>query len=266
MTRIECPSCNQKYSVEESLLGFEVQCSACNTIFIAQKKAPIKLQLPNEFKTQAANVCAKENTIDSSAKEHKTNLSNETESIILNDSSTPKTANAWRRFGARFIDMSIETYICSFTLIFILYIFVDIENNTLLKVINWLVDCLISPILAILIDSIVYAIFKGTFGKWLLGVEVVEEDNQQKPTRMRYFIRNMYVYCAGIGFNLPIVALCTFIFQYNRVSKGKKTTYDQKLRFNSIVNNNSLSKTIVGIVLVTIFVVLRIVFQVSSLK
>ena len=43
--KIECPTCNQLYSVDESIIGEEVECAACNHVFVAQK-TPIKLELP----------------------------------------------------------------------------------------------------------------------------------------------------------------------------------------------------------------------------
>ncbi len=44
--KIECPSCKQHYSVDESIIGEEVECATCNKVFMAKKKAPIKLELP----------------------------------------------------------------------------------------------------------------------------------------------------------------------------------------------------------------------------
>ncbi len=44
--KIECPSCKQQYSVDESIIGEEVECAACSKVFVATKKAPIKLELP----------------------------------------------------------------------------------------------------------------------------------------------------------------------------------------------------------------------------
>ena len=44
---IECPSCKQQYSVDASVVGEEVECAACNKVFVAKKK-PIKLELPKE--------------------------------------------------------------------------------------------------------------------------------------------------------------------------------------------------------------------------
>lgn len=46
-TSIECPSCKQQYSIDESLIGEEVECAACNNVFVAKRK-PIKLELPKK--------------------------------------------------------------------------------------------------------------------------------------------------------------------------------------------------------------------------
>ena len=42
---IQCPNCKQKYPFEESLIGDEVECAVCHTIFVAQKQVPIKLTM-----------------------------------------------------------------------------------------------------------------------------------------------------------------------------------------------------------------------------
>jgi len=41
--KIECPNCKQQYSVDDALVGEEVECTACNHVFVARKKEPIKL-------------------------------------------------------------------------------------------------------------------------------------------------------------------------------------------------------------------------------
>lgn len=39
--QIECPKCKQHYSIDESLIGEDVECVACGHVFVAQETAPI---------------------------------------------------------------------------------------------------------------------------------------------------------------------------------------------------------------------------------
>lgn len=45
---IECPSCKQKYRVDESLLGEDVECAVCHSVFRASKMPPIRLEIPKD--------------------------------------------------------------------------------------------------------------------------------------------------------------------------------------------------------------------------
>ena len=46
--KIECPWCNQHYSVDESFVGQTVECSVCETKFIVRKPKP-RLTYPQEY-------------------------------------------------------------------------------------------------------------------------------------------------------------------------------------------------------------------------
>lgn len=64
IVKIKCPTCNQLYSVDESIIGEVVECIACNHVFVAQKKEPIKLERdnPSSDKQEQSEVQAQNET------------------------------------------------------------------------------------------------------------------------------------------------------------------------------------------------------------
>ena len=99
-----------------------------------------------------------------------------------------------------------------------------------------------------LLDSLEYALFGNTLGKWLFSVRVFDMDG--KPlTAIAYFKRNMRVYWGGYGLSFPIVSIFTMYTQYKFVSQGLSTTYDLRLGYVSTSHNESFLKNILGIIL-----------------
>ena len=54
--KIECPKCKQQYSVEDALVGEEVECTACNHVFVVQKKEPFKLEKANPSSEEQSGI------------------------------------------------------------------------------------------------------------------------------------------------------------------------------------------------------------------
>ena len=54
--KIECPKCKQQYSVEDALVGEEVECTACNHVFVVQKKEPFKLEKANPSSEEQSRI------------------------------------------------------------------------------------------------------------------------------------------------------------------------------------------------------------------
>lgn len=299
--KIECPSCKQQYSVDASLVGEEVECAACNNVFVAKKKTPIKLELPDkkqektpfllhlsstdDFNIQNPDPSTRitrtqeftdENGLDANLADkdlqglNKTNVSNiANQSAVTNDSivSTevakekainPELAGPWRRWAARFIDLTFEAFICSLIFYTILYSFYEPNPSNMRypysadpveTIASWLINYIFAPASSFFLDSAIYGIFKGTFGKWLFGIKVIEK-NGEKPIASRYFTRNLGVLYGGFGLSIPFVNWIAAITQYCRVSKGNPASYDEHLGFESIKYNDTIFKTVFGIVLI----------------
>ncbi len=296
---IECPSCKQQYNVDESLFGNEVECAACHSVFVAQKKAPIKLELPkesssekskseeNHFSANASKQSVKHQTIQNEtiANEYQRDATfgNNNQSSIFekpnlypcelneNGNISSELAGPWRRWAARFIDLTFEAAICSFLFYFVLYLLFDIDikhassqQRVTLLIVFWVVDYFLAPASSFLLDSAIYGIFKGTFGKWLFGVRVVEETGAL-PSTCRYFSRNIGVLYGGFGLSIPFVNWIAAIMQYNLVSRGEPASYDYRLGFKSIKHGNSTNKTAVGILLIVLHFVFTLFLRASNI-
>ena len=126
------------------------------------------------------------------------------------------------------------------------------EGEAVEKIASRLISYIFAPAFSFFLDSALYGLFRGTFGKWLFGVKVIEESGE-KPKASRYFVRNLGVLFDGCGLCIPIVTLITRLKQYGLVSEGEPTTYDKRLGFKSIECNCSPFKSATGIVLITLF-------------
>ena len=88
------------------------------------------------------------------------------------------------------------------------------------------------------LDAIVYALFGNTLGKKLMGIQVLEADGR-KVSRSRYFRRNLQVFLEGYALGIPPLFLISFIWQSERVYRGKPATYDARLGFQVVSNGKS---------------------------
>jgi len=171
-------------------------------------------------------------TLQNSQRIEDANLENET---VDNQ----QYAGPWRRWAARCLDYGFEE--------FIIYIFASLFLN-ISDYNRFFITIIIAPFV-FLLDSAIYATFGNTFGKWIFGVKTIECDGScLKPNR--FFIRNMSVYLSGYGLKIPLVILCTTVFQYCRVSKGLPTSYDEKLDIRCIKHNTSVVKSSIGIIVI----------------
>lgn len=174
------------------------------------------------------------------------------ESFDVSSNNAP-LSGPWERWISRFIDYTLGSVVSAI----FLSIFFDLSD-----VPDAVVGIICAPF-AFLLDSAVYAVFGNTLGKWLWGIKIVE-NNGIKISAGRYFNRNLRVYWGGYGLAIPIVTLCTFITQYNRVSKGNPSTYDEIMGVKSIRPNPNGLKAFFGVILIILVYILLIAAAVAA--
>ena len=187
---------------------------------------------------------------------------------------TEPIAGPWQRLLARSLDYSLES-IAFTVIIFLLVFFLRIVSRQF--GVTFLSDDVLSGFLSFmtgfilrtaflyspfvfLLDSLEYALFGNTLGKYLFSVKVFDMDGQPL-TPLAYFKRNMRVYWGGYGLSFPIVSIFTMYTQYKFVSQGLSTTYDLRLGCTSVSHDESFVKTILGVLLIIVLFFLPFFFK-----
>ena len=164
----------------------------------------------------------------------------------------PPLAGRWRRWAARMLDFTLESLLVGFVvgIVAVLGGFsLNVSSNLIPSTGSEIFFGILICFFAFLLDSLIYAIFGNTLGKWLFGVKAVMLSDKSSLTGFYYLTRNMYIYAFTFCFGAPVIKLITFAYQQQRVYEGKPTTYDEKLQVMSITHNTSWFKTFIGIVL-----------------
>ncbi len=124
----------------------------------------------------------------------------------------PRVTAPWKRFFARFLDMSIYSLII--TVIFSLGLNLNLSNSS-----GWnIVDVILTLIMMWIIEPILLCVFGTTLGKWVLGLYVIDDDGNKLSYRSATE-RTSAVCWHGIGFCIPI-------FQYWKLWKSYSACKD----------------------------------------
>ena len=164
----------------------------------------------------------------------------------------PPLAGRWRRWAARMLDFTLESIFVGVVVVIVAELggfSLNVSSNLIPSTGSEFFFDILICFFAFLLDSLIYAIFGNTLGKWLFGVKAVMQLDKSSLTGFYYLTRNMYIYAFVFCFGAPVIKLITFAYQQQRVYEGKPTTYDEKLQVMSITHNTSRFKTFLGILL-----------------
>ena len=135
---------------------------------------------------------------------------------------------AWRRWTARGIDEFVGTLVVFCTVMSMAaFMFDSSEPSTAEEVMALvaLVLMLLALPLSIFASSVQYALFGGTFGKWICGVRVSDKQGN-KLSRWGFFWRDIKVLVRGEWLRLWVLAAIGNVIQYNRIVAGKAVSYE----------------------------------------
>ena len=224
---MNCPHCGSMFNVKNEWLGMELSCPFCREYF------RIPPNLPGMARSK-----------------HKTMRAD-----------NPLKDAAMAGIGTRWIARSLDN-VLGFAALFFFVNF--LMNGTLIKDLAEIFSTpksaqtnqteAIFPVMwaiflpfVMLAESIVYAIFGGTIGKWLFGVRIVNA--KREPIRGgEYFKRNFMVYFSAYGMGLPLISLITMLIQRSRVLKRSSTSYDESLGFEAVEYGGNIYKTLIGVI------------------
>ena len=158
-----------------------------------------------------------------------------------------KPATRWPRFFARWLDWTLYMLLSplySLVLGLLLLPVVSFGEEVMneasegLDIFFIILAVIFGWLFLFFLDAIVYALFGNTLGKKLMGIQVLEADGR-KVSRSRYFRRNLQVFLEGYALGIPPLFLISFIWQSERVYRGKPATYDARLGFQVVSNGKS---------------------------
>ena len=161
----------------------------------------------------------------------------------------------WVRYLARMIDIYLFGLVFQKVLETITNFWVKNElalsSYTKIYIIIYI---LVQSFIYIFVESIILSTLGNTFGKWLLKIQI--SNNQSK--KIPFFIaikRSFLVWIYGFGAGLPLISLCTHIVAYSHLTTRKITTWDQKC--NLMVSHQKIG--IVRIILIILFFILSFI-------
>ena len=152
----------------------------------------------------------------------------------------------WVRYWARMMDMILFGLLIGFVLYIVYPPAIKIKiNDTLLGLILLFVYLFVEPIML--------TSWGTTPGKALLKVRL-RKSTGHKPTYSEALSRSFSVWLMGSGLGIPLVSLITLITAYNKLTKNRITTWDEKGDFN-------VSHRTIGVIRVIVTVLFFIGFS-----
>ena len=142
---------------------------------------------------------------------------------------------AWRRWTARGVDEFVGTLAVFVVAMSIGAFMSDSSEPSVVgeaMALVALVLVLLALPLSIFASSVQYALFGGTFGKWICGVRVSDEQGK-KLSRWGFFWRDIKVLVRGEWLRLWVLALIGNVIQYNRIVAGKPASYEASSPFRA---------------------------------
>jgi uncharacterized RDD family membrane protein YckC len=116
-----------------------------------------------------------------------------------------------------------------------------------------LISAFLGFIYAILGGALVIGLTSSSFGKWLMGIRVV--DTSHRPIGVvRALMRELLVWVKGLGFGIPFVTLVTLVMAYRRLDGDAITSWDDKLRLVVLHRPRGAVQTVLGIVGIALYV------------
>lgn len=153
----------------------------------------------------------------------------------------------WRRYFARHLDYAVWGSTAMFTIsIGLLIVSAPLHDqfkSLLSGPTGELIGYVLALVLAAIINAFLIGLTGGNLGKWLFGVRVLNEAG--RPIGLiRSFQRELRVLVFGLGLGVPIIALATLLFAYQKLKADKVTSWDRALALKVVHREDGVSQNI----------------------
>jgi uncharacterized RDD family membrane protein YckC len=152
-------------------------------------------------------------------------------------------ADPWLRFFARSVDIHIGVLLLGFVVGFLVPSLFETDAFFTGQLGSVLLGCLLLPFVMVL-DSVAYALFGNTLGKWTAGIKV-KTVSGGKVSFFTYLKRNFGMYLFGYGAGIPIVSLVTMGSNYSRAENRDPARWDDRAGTRPFVKSISTPRTVV---------------------
>jgi len=144
----------------------------------------------------------------------------------LLEDSVPNVRSPWRRYFARTFDILVYSMLWAIFLSLVMNVNIGNRNTG-----GKLIDTIIATLLMIFLEPLMLTLFGTTFGKWILGLSVTD-NNDQRLSYSEAIERTWAVFWKGMGFNIPIYNLVRYWKSYEACDMGETLEWED----NSTIN------------------------------
>ncbi len=170
----------------------------------------------------------------------------------------------WRRYGARFLDISINGAIGAFLLGLAWYAIAPMSAEAFFSSLNPVADLLVTIFISIIIGGILTGFSGSSIGKWIFGIRVTRPDGSPIGIINGVF-RDLGVWVKGLAFGIPLINIITLYMSYRRLKDQGSTSWDHSEGYVVTHRPNSgiqYALNTLGILLIVIVqVLLRMIEQ-----
>lgn len=239
---IACPKCGQMLSIEAQYAGRRGKCPYCDEHFVIPE-AEVELKPSGASPSAEATAYQSPNPVPR-------------DSIYVMSSPEEYRNFAWRRWTARLIDFWLGYGIA--IAIFYALGYLSGATNIGLGFWRWIAqpehkifDLILTTAIAFFSDALVFSIFRTTLGKTICGVSVCDVSGN-RISGSGYLTRDLGVLFLGEFLCIPLLCAIAYIIQYNRVSKGSPSSYDEGCVYQARPTRGKAGYDIVLVVLALI--------------
>ena len=169
-----------------------------------------------------------------------------------------RSAHPWRRYFAKFIDLTVMSFGALFSLGIVLAFLVPERIPALMKPLdNQIIAGLVMIVLWIPLEAMLVS-FANTPGRWIYGLRV-RTLHGERLAFGQSMLRAGLLSVQGLGLSIPIFALVAQILAYRRLKASGSTAWDDQVGTEVVHAEMGTGRMVVA-VLATVGVVAGVVF------
>lgn len=158
------------------------------------------------------------------------------------DTGSDTSSQAWRRFFARTIDLSVNAFVLTIVWTYVAGVFAQDTSNFWMQIFtereNLVPSGAITTVFSFLANVPFMAYYRTTLGKWLFGIRVTKPDG--KPLGFKLALKREFaIFVRGYFLMIPLLNLITLAVAYETMKDEGQAPWDRD--YGLIVNHRPQS-------------------------